>query len=351
MGYYERAKIKLEALRSRDDYNILAYESSCDETACSVVRGRRVVSSVISSQVEIHERFGGVVPEIASRNHVHAIGSITDQALEIAGLALSDIDVIAVTYGAGLLGALLVGLSYAKALAFGLDIPFLGINHIKGHIAANFITKPDTDFPFIALITSGGHTSIYNVKGFADKDMIMMGQTRDDAIGESFDKVARVLGLGYPGGPAVEKLAKTGTATYKFTRPFRGEDHLDFSFSGIKTAVINTVSNAAARGENISRENLAFSFQHAVVSFVVSNALEACRLSGSSKILLAGGVGANKYLRNMLVHEGASIGVEVILPEIEYCTDNAAMIGVAAFEEIKAGAMPSELSLDANPSL
>lgn len=351
MNYYEKAKQTFESLREREDYYILAYESSCDETACAVIKGREVVSSIISSQIDIHKRFGGVVPEIASRNHILAIDSITDEALKIAGVELKDIEVVAVTYGGGLLGALLVGLCYAKALAYGLGIPFIGINHIKGHIAANYITRSDMAPPFIALVTSGGHSSIYKVEGFLDKDMKKLGETRDDAIGESFDKVARVLGLGYPGGPEVEKLARNGKSTFSFTRPFKGEGHLDFSFSGIKTAVINILSNASARGENINKADLAFSFQHAAVSYVVDNTMEACRRTGISRVFLAGGVGANNYLRNMLVEEGKKNGVEVMLPDIKYCTDNAAMIGVAAFEEIKAGALPSDLSLDASPSL
>ncbi|OQC15710.1 MAG: tRNA N6-adenosine threonylcarbamoyltransferase [Firmicutes bacterium ADurb.Bin080] len=351
MNYYEKAKLAFESLRDRKDYYILAYESSCDETACAVVRGREVVSSVISSQIDIHKRFGGVVPEIASRNHILAIDSITDEALSRAGIELKDIEVVAVTYGAGLLGALLVGLCYGKALAYGLGIPFIGINHIKGHIAANYITRPDIDPPFIALVTSGGHSSIFKVEGFLDRNIEILGETRDDAIGESFDKVARVLGLGYPGGPAVEKLAKNGKNTFSFTRPFKGENHLDFSFSGIKRAVINTLSNASARGEEVNKEDLAFSFQLSAVSYVVDNTIEACRRTGIKRVLLAGGVGANNYLRNMLTEEGNKNGVEVILPDVKYCTDNAAMIGVAAFEEIKAGALPSDLSLDADPSL
>lgn len=351
MGYYEKAKSKLEELRNRSDFYILAYESSCDETACAVVKGREVLSSVISSQIEIHKRFGGVVPEIASRNHILAIDSITDEALLRANLSLQDIDAVAMTYGGGLLGALLVGLSYAKALAFGLEIPFFGINHIKGHIAANFISNPTISPPFIALITSGGHTSIYKVEGFLDEQVTTLGQTRDDAIGESFDKVARVLGLDYPGGPEVEKLAKDGKPTYKFTRPFKGEDHFDFSFSGLKTAVINIVSNAKARGEEVIREDLACSFQQAAISYVVDNSIAAAIKSNINTILLAGGVGANLMLREQLLAEGKKHNIKVVLPEIKYCTDNAAMIGVAAYEEIKAGVEASNLDLDADPSI
>ncbi|NMA60081.1 MAG: tRNA (adenosine(37)-N6)-threonylcarbamoyltransferase complex transferase subunit TsaD [Clostridiales bacterium] len=352
MQYIEIAREKLNKLRDRDDFLILAFESSCDETACSVVKGRKVLASMISSQIEIHKRFGGVVPEIASRNHTLAIDSLLTETLDAAGVTLKDIDVVAVTYGAGLLGALLVGLCYAKALAYALDLPLIAVNHIKGHIASNYITHPDLNPPYIALIVSGGHTNIYEVQGFADKDMISLGQTRDDAIGESFDKVARILGLGYPGGPKVEKLAKQGNKeAFKFTRPFRNEDHLDFSFSGIKTAIANLVSNSKARGDEINAADLAASFQNSVVSYVVDNTIRAAKDKNLKTIVLAGGVAANSALREELTQAAQKEGMTVKLPEFEYCTDNAAMIGVAAYEEIKAGIEPSDLDLDADPSL
>lgn len=352
MQYIEIAREKLNKLRDRDDFLILAFESSCDETACSVVKGRKVLASMISSQIEIHKRFGGVVPEIASRNHTLAIDSLLTETLDAAGVTLKDIDVVAVTYGAGLLGALLVGLCYAKALSYALDLPLIAVNHIKGHIASNYITHPDLNPPYIALIVSGGHTNIYEVQGFADKDMISLGQTRDDAIGESFDKVARILGLGYPGGPKVEKLAKHGNKeAFKFTRPFRNEDHLDFSFSGIKTAIANLVSNSKARGDEINAADLAASFQNSVVSYVVDNTIRAAKDKNLKTIVLAGGVAANSALREELTQAAKKEGITVKFPEFVYCTDNAAMIGVAAYEEIKAGIEPSNLDLDADPSL
>ena len=349
MNYYERSCKKIEELRGRNDYLILSIESSCDETAVAVVRGREVLGSVISSQIEIHKRFGGVVPEIASRNHVLAIDNIVDEVLEKAGVTLKDIDVVAVTYGAGLLGALLVGVSYAKALAYALDVPLMAINHIKGHISANFISAPDLEPPFVCLLASGGHTYILEVKAF--DDMVVLGETQDDAVGEAFDKVARVLGLPYPGGPQIERLAKEGEPTYKLPRAFKGEKHLNFSYSGLKTAVINLVSNTKARGEEIIPANLARSFQDEAVLVLVDNTMLALEQTGHKIVALAGGVGANTALREKLTEAGTKRGIKVLLPPRSLCTDNAAMIGVACYEEIKAGSLPADLTLDADPAL
>ena len=269
MDYYSECLAKLDKLRNRDDYTVLAFESSCDETAVAVTRGRKVLSSVISSQIEIHKRFGGVVPEIASRNHILAIGKITDEALAEAGITLKDVDVVAVTYGAGLLGALLVGVSYAKSLAYSLGVPLIAVNHIKGHMAANYISEPGLEPPYICLLASGGHTYVLEVNSI--DDLRVLGETQDDAVGEAFDKVARVLGLPYPGGPEIEKKAKEGKAVYALPRAYKGEKHLNFSYSGLKTAVINLVSNAKARHEEINAADLAASFQKEAVDVLVDH--------------------------------------------------------------------------------
>jgi len=348
MNYYKDSKNMIETLRNRDDYTILAVESSCDETAVAVTRGRTVLSSVISSQIEIHRRFGGVVPEIASRNHVLAIGNIVEEALVGAGLTLAGIDVIAVTYGPGLLGALLVGVSYAKALAYASGKPLIAVDHIKGHMAANYISSPDLKPPYLCLLASGGHTAILKVNSFAN--IVTLGSTQDDAAGEAFDKVARVLGLPYPGGPEIEKLAKEGLPTYTLPRAFR-EKGYDFSFSGLKTAVINLAENCRARGEEIRRADLARSFQDEVADLLVGKTLAAAAEYNLTTVALAGGVGANGALRERLVLEGAKAGLRILLPHRILCTDNAAMIGVAAFEEIVCGKMPAELTLDADPEL
>lgn len=348
MNDYEKCKNTIESLRNRNDYNVLAVESSCDETAVAVTRGRAVLSSVISSQIEIHRRFGGVVPEIASRNHVLAIGNIVEEALQGANLTLADIDVIAVTYGPGLLGALLVGVSYAKALAYASGKPLIAVDHIKGHMAANYIAAPDLEPPYLCLLASGGHTAILKVNSFAD--IVTVGQTQDDAAGEAFDKVARVLGLPYPGGPEIEKLAKEGLPTYTLPRAFR-EKSYDFSFSGLKTAVINLAENCRARGEEIRRADLACSFQDEVADLLVSKTLAAAAEYHLSTVALAGGVGANGGLRERLSSQGAKAGLRILLPPRALCTDNAAMIGVAAYEEIACGAQPADLTLDADPEL
>ncbi len=348
-NYLNDSRLKLSSLRCRDDYYILAFESSCDETAVAVTKGREIVSNIISSQIEIHKRFGGVVPEIASRNHALQIDALTEEALESAGIELKDVSAVAVTYGAGLLGALLVGVSYAKALAYAADLPLIAVNHIKGHVAANFISAPKLDPPFIALLASGGHTYILSVKSMSD--MEILGATLDDAVGEAFDKAARVLGLPYPGGPEIERAAAGGKPIYKLPRAFKGEKRLDFSFSGLKTALINTVHGMRQRGEEFSPADVACSFQTEAVGVLVDNTAEAVRRTGIKTVALAGGVGANTLLRETLSARGEKEGFEVLLPPKKLCTDNAAMIGVAAYEMIREGATPAPLSLDADPSL
>ncbi len=250
MEYIDVANEKLASLRGRDDYLILAIESSCDETSASVTRGREVLSLVIASQIEIHKRFGGVVPEIASRNHIGAIKNTVDEALRQAGVTIDDISAVAVTYGAGLLGALLVGVSYAKALAYSKGLPLIAVSHIKGHISANYIADKTLEPPYLCLLASGGHTAIVEVLGY-DK-LQVIGTTQDDAVGEAFDKVARVLGLPYPGGPEIEKLAKQGKVTINFPHGFHKKDTLDFSYSGLKTAVINYMHTAEMKGEEVN---------------------------------------------------------------------------------------------------
>ncbi len=349
MGYIERAKEKLDALRKRDDYYILAFESSCDETAVAVVRGREILANEINSQIEIHKRFGGVVPEIASRNHILAIDALVEEALTKANITLDDVDVLAVTYGAGLLGALLVGVSYAKALAYATDKPLVGINHIKGHVCANFLAHPDLKFPFLCLLASGGHTEILDVRSYAD--MRVLGQTADDAAGEAFDKVARVLGLPYPGGPQIEACAKGGKDCVKLPRPFKGEKTFDFSYSGIKTAVINYVHTCEQKGVLVNKQDVAASFQARATGMLVENAIKAARKLGEKTIAVAGGVGANGALRESIEKEGKKQGIRVLLPPKYLCTDNAAMIGEAAFFAIQEGLENAPLSLDADADL
>lgn len=349
MDYYCRAKQKLDNLQDREDYYILSIESSCDETAVAITKGREIISNVISSQIEIHKRFGGVVPEIASRNHILAIDNLIKESLAEAKLTLKDISVIAVTYGAGLLGALLVGVSYAKALAFALDIPLIGIDHIKGHVCANFLAHKTLEFPFLCLLVSGGHTEILQVNSYSN--MKVLGETVDDAAGEAFDKVARVLNLPYPGGPKIEEAAKSGKNIIVLPRPFKGEKHLNFSYSGIKTAVINFVSNNKDRKMEININDLACSFQTAAVNMLMENVFIAAERNNAKTIAIAGGVAANGFLRESITNEGKKRGIEILLPPKHLCTDNAAMIGAGAFCAIKEGIAPSALDLDANPDL
>ncbi len=349
MGYEERAQKKLNELRGRDNYIILAFESSCDETAVAVIRGREILANEIDSQIEIHKRFGGVVPEIASRNHILAIDSLVEIALEKAGITLDDVDVLAVTYGAGLLGALLVGVSYAKSLAYALDKPLVAVDHIKGHVCANFLAHPDLRFPFTCLLASGGHTEILDVRSYSD--MRVLGQTADDAAGEAFDKVARVIGLPYPGGPQIERAAKGGKDCIPLPRPFKGEKTLNFSYSGIKTAVINYAHTCAQKGEEINKADVAASFQARAVGMLIENAIKAAEMQKEKTIVIAGGVAANTALREGMEKAAKKHGVTVLLPPKYLCTDNAAMIGEAAFFAIKEGLPAALLSLDADPNL
>lgn len=333
------------------DIKILAIESSCDETAAAIViNGRNVISNVIASQIDIHTKFGGVVPEVASRKHIESIGIVVKEALEKASVELEDIDAIGVTYGPGLVGALLVGVQYAKALAYGLNKPLIGINHIEGHISANFIQYKDLKPPFVCLVVSGGHTFIVHMKDYGKFDIL--GETRDDAAGEAFDKVARAIDLGYPGGPKIDKISREGNENaIVFPRAkFHEKDSLDFSFSGIKSAVLNYINKMNMKNEEINRADVAASFQKSVVDVLVDNAVKACKIKKVNKIAIAGGVASNSHLRDAMIKAGKENGIEVLFPEQILCTDNAAMIGSAAYFEYLKG-VRSSLELNAIPNL
>lgn len=347
--YEEIAEKKFKELQNKDDYLILAIESSCDETSAAVTRGRDVLSLVIASQIEIHKRFGGVVPEIASRNHVSAIRNTVDEALKQANVSLSDISAVAVTYGAGLLGALLVGVSYAKALAYAMNVPLIKVNHVRGHISANYIADKSLEPPYLCLLASGGHTAIVEVVGYDDVKVI--GTTQDDAVGEAFDKVARVLGLPYPGGPEIEKLAKDGKPAIDFPKGFHNKNTLDFSYSGLKTSVINYMHTAAQKGEEVNKADVACSFQKSAVGVMTENVEKALLKTGLKTVVIAGGVASNKHLREEMEKVGEKHGVNVIYPPLKLCTDNAAMIGACAYNLIKEGKGRASLDLDASASV
>jgi N6-L-threonylcarbamoyladenine synthase len=334
----------------RSGETILAIESSCDETSASVVRGgRTVLSNVIYSQIEVHEEYGGVVPEIASRNHIRKISSIIDSALREAGVAMADIDAVATTYGPGLVGALLVGMSTAKALSFSLGVPLVPVNHIEGHIYANFIEHPKLEPPLLALVVSGGHTHLVLMKGHAEFEVL--GKTRDDASGEAFDKVARILGLGYPGGPAIDKRARVGNKdAIKFKRTLLEEGSLDFSFSGIKSAVLNHVNSMKMKNIEVNADDVAASFQNAVIEVLVEKTRMAVERTGIGTVVLAGGVAANSMLREEMAKALSSMGVSFYYPSMELCTDNAAMIGCSAYYNLKKGEV-ADMKLNARPNL
>ena len=329
---------------------ILAIESSCDETAAAVVEdGKRVLSNVINTQIEIHKAFGGVVPEVASRRHIENISDVVDKALEDAGCTLDDIDAVAVTYGPGLVGALLVGVSFAKGLSFVSKKPLIPVHHIKGHICANYIEHTGFKPPFICLVASGGHSHIVYVKDYTEYEVL--ARTNDDAAGEAFDKVSRVLGLGYPGGPAVQECAKNGDPqAIKFPRVNMGESGFDFSFSGVKTAVINYIHNAEQKGIDVNKADVAASFQEAVTDVLSRHLIECAVKYGTKRIALAGGVAANKPLRERCESFAKENGMEFVCPSMSLCTDNAAMIGCAAYHEYKNGAL-ADMSLNAIANL
>ena len=315
---------------------VLGIESSCDETSISVVRdGREVLSNVISSQIDIHKLYGGVVPEIASRNHVKNINAVYRQALAAAGVTLNDIDVIAVTYGAGLLGALVVGVNFAKALAYASGKPLIAVNHIEGHIAGNYLTYPDLKPPFVCLVVSGGHTALFDMPTYTEKHLL--GTTHDDAIGEAFDKVARECGLTYPGGPNVQKAAKEGVPNLKFIHKPSYKTDFNFSYSGLKTAVINYIHNKKQKGEEVNYADVCASFQEEATDQVAIKAINAAAKSSAKKLVISGGVSANFRLREKLDALALEAGVKVFYPELKLCTDNAAMIASAGYYNFIAG--------------
>ena len=326
---------------------VLGIESSCDETAASVTcDGRKVLSDIIYSQADLHKIYGGVVPEIASRKHIEVITWVIEEALREANITKNDLDAVAVTNGPGLIGALLVGLSAAKGYAYGIKKPLVPVNHIHGHICANYIASPSLEPPFICLVASGGHSHVINVTDYGKYDVL--GATLDDAAGEAFDKVARVLGLGYPGGPAVSSLAENGNpAAIAFPRPKQG---YDFSFSGVKTAVINYVHKAQQKGETICREDVAASFQAAVCDVLTDVTIKAAKNCNAKKIALAGGVAANSHLRSTLADACTIRGIELYIPSLKYCGDNAAMIGVQAHYEYLSGNLAG-MELNATASM
>ena len=327
----------------------LALETSCDETSAAVIAdGRMIMSNIISSQVPLHQKYGGVVPEIASRKHIENVLPVVEEALTQAGVSRTDIDVIGVTYGPGLVGALLVGVAASKALAYGFDKPLVGVNHLEGHIFANFLTHRELEPPLVALVVSGGHTSLVWLKSY--EDIELLGQTRDDAAGEAFDKIARVMGLPYPGGPQIDQLALSGNpAAIDFPRALTKEGFA-FSFSGLKSAVLNYLNSAAQRGQDVSLPDVAASFQRAVVDVLVDKTMNAAAHCGTNQIVLAGGVAANSRLQRQFETACKEQGIGLYYPSPVLCTDNAAMIGCRAYYKAKAGKY-ADLRLNAIPSL
>lgn len=330
--------------------NILAIESSCDETAASVVRnGREILSNIISSQIEIHKKYGGVVPEVASRKHIENISGVVREALEESKLGIDDIDAIAVTYGPGLVGALLIGINYAKSLAYAWDKPLIGVNHIEGHISANYIEDKSLEPPFMCLVVSGGHTHLVYVEDYGKYEV--MGRTRDDAAGEAYDKISRALNLGYPGGPKIDKLAKSGNkeAIY-FPRAKLNEESLDFSFSGLKSAVLNYINQTTQKGGKIIEADVAASFQESVIDVLVEKLIKAAKLKDCDKIALAGGVASNSRLREVLEMKCENNKLLLYRPSPVLCTDNAAMIASCAYYKYKNKEF-ADFSLNASPNL
>lgn len=340
---------QLAALREKEQVRILALESSCDETAAAVIEnGRRILSNVVFSQIDLHALYGGVVPEIASRAHVEACDRVVDQALEQAGLTLQEVDACAVTYGPGLVGALLTGVSCVKGLSYAAGKPLIPVNHIEGHVSANYLTYPELEPPFVCLVVSGGHSHLVEVRDYGEYRLL--GQTMDDAAGEAFDKAARVLGLPYPGGPTLDKLAEEGNP-HAMTLPTpHPEGRYDYSFSGLKTAFLNAAHKMTQRGEELPRADMAASFRWAVVSSLTEKAVLAAKETHAKALAMAGGVSANRLLRRMMQEKCDAAGIPLYMPRLDLCTDNAAMIGSAAYYRLRKGEL-AELTLNAVPGL
>lgn len=340
---------QLAALREKVQVRILALESSCDETAAAVIEnGRRILSNVVFSQIDLHALYGGVVPEIASRAHVEACDRVVDQALEQAGLTLQEVDAYAVTYGPGLVGALLTGVSCMKGLSYAAGKPLIPVNHIEGHVSANYLTYPELEPPFVCLVVSGGHSHLVEVRDYGEYRLL--GQTMDDAAGEAFDKAARVLGLPYPGGPTLDKLAEEGNP-HAMTLPTpHPEGRYDYSFSGLKTAFLNAAHKMTQRGEELPRADMAASFRWAVVSSLTEKAVLAAKETHAKALAMAGGVSANRLLRRMMQEKCDAAGIPLYMPRLDLCTDNAAMIGSAAYYRLRKGEL-AELTLNAVPGL
>lgn len=319
------------------DIKILAIETSCDETSAAVVlNGTKVLSNIIWSQIELHKVYGGVVPEIASRKHIEKMNPVIEEALNKANVTFEDIDAVAVTYAPGLVGALLVGLATAKAIAFALKKPLIGVHHIEGHICANFIEDPKFEPPFICMVVSGGHTHLVYVKDYGSYEVL--GKTRDDAVGEAFDKVARAIGLGYPGGPKIDHLAKEGNSkAIDFPRAYLEPESYDFSFSGIKSAVLNYLNQCEMKNETVNKADIAASFQEAVIEVIVNKTIRAAKDNNIKRVALAGGVAANSKLRSEMKRACEAEGLQLQYPSMIYCTDNAAMIGCAAYYDYLKG--------------
>lgn len=335
--------------KTKDVY-VLGIESSCDETSIAVVKnGREILSNVIASQIDIHSRFGGVVPEVASRNHLMCINNVLNESLQKANVSLNQIDAIAVTYGAGLMGALMVGVNFAKSLAYALELPLIKVNHIKGHISANYLADTNLIPPFISLIVSGGHTALVKVEDYVTNTLI--GSTIDDAVGEAYDKVSKVLGLGYPGGPIVDKTAKTGTNNIVFVKKDILKNSFNFSYSGLKTAVINYLHNLKQHNLEPNVADVCASFQCEAVKALVDKSIKACKKFKLNTLAVAGGVAANSYLRSELSRAGNENGIDVKFPPLILCTDNAAMIACEGYNNIISGCGLSDLSLTATPNL
>ncbi len=349
MDYLECCREKAALLRKKDSVKILALESSCDETAAAIIEnGRVILANAVYTQIPMHAEYGGVVPEIASRAHVGACDRMVDEALKQAGMKLQDIDALAVTYGPGLVGALLTGVNCAKGLSYATGIPLIPVNHIEGHVSANYLSSPDLEPPFVCLVVSGGHSHLVMVEDYGVYRLL--GQTQDDAAGEAFDKAARVLGLPYPGGPLIDKLAEEGNPHAMVLPKPHPEGRYDYSFSGLKTAFLNAAHRMEQHGEALPKADMAASFRYAVVYSLCEKAILAAKETGARALAMAGGVSANALLRRMMTEQAAEAGIPLFMPKLNLCTDNAAMIGSAAYYRLMKGEI-ADLSLNAQPSL